>query len=118
MSNRLQSRRHFKEFLVGRKTLQPFIAVVALKDGMQTWKVVSLELLQFIQKYYLGNLFANVAIMVIIFLAIAVSLATCEKNISKVKLIKKLLKIYYEQFAVEKYCHTVYRATFDRWNGF
>lgn len=30
--------------------------------------------------------------MVIIFLAIAVSLATCEKNISKVKLIKNYLR--------------------------
>jgi len=52
-----------------------------------------LELLQFIQKYNLGDSDPNIVIMVQIFLIISVSVATCERSFSKMKLIKELLKI-------------------------
>jgi len=51
-----------------------------------------LERLQFIQKYNLGNSVPNVAIMLRIFLTIAVSVATCERSFSKLKLIKNYLR--------------------------
>ena len=56
-------------------------------------KEAPLEVLQFIQKYNLGNSVPNIVIMLQIFVTIAVSVATCEGNFSKLKLIKKLLKI-------------------------
>jgi len=52
-----------------------------------------LELLQFIQKYNLGNSVPNIVTMLRIFLTIAVSVATCERSFSKLKLIKDCLKI-------------------------
>ena len=52
----------------------------------------SLELLQFIQKYNLGNSVPNIVIMLRIFLTIAVSVATCERSFSKLKLIKNYLR--------------------------
>ena len=51
-----------------------------------------LELLQFIQKYNLGNSVPNVVIMLRIFLTIDVSVATCDKSFSKLKLIKNYLR--------------------------
>jgi len=69
-----------------------------------------LELLQFIQKYNLGNSVPNI-IMLRIFLTIAVSVATCEWSFSKLKMIKNYLR---SNLAVEKSCHTVYRVTINR----
>jgi len=46
------------------------------------------ELLQFIQKYNFGNSVPNTVIMLRIFLTIAVSVATCDRSLSKLKLIK------------------------------
>ena len=71
----------------------------------------SLELLQFIQKYNLGNSVPNTVIMLRIVLTIAVSVATCERSFSKLKLVKKYLRSSMSTF--EKSCQTVYRATFD-----
>jgi len=72
----------------------------------------SLELLQFIQNYNLGNSVPNTVIMLRIVLTIAVSVATCERSFSKLKLVKNYLRSSMSTF--EKSCHTVYRATFDR----
>lgn len=80
-----------EEFLVERKRLQHFVAV-ADKDRIQTWKEGPLEILQFIQKYNLGNSVPNIVIMLRIFLTIAVSVATCERSFSKLKLIKNYLR--------------------------
>ena len=55
-------------------------------------KECPLELLQFIQKYNLGNSVPNIVIMLRIFLTIAVSVATCERSFSKLKLIKDYLR--------------------------
>ena len=52
----------------------------------------SLELLQFIQKYNLGNSVPNIVIMLRIFLIIAVNGAICERSFSKLKLIKNYLR--------------------------
>jgi len=51
-------------------------------------KKCPLKLLNFIQKYNLGNSVPNIVIMLRIFLKIAVSAGTCEKSFSKLKLIK------------------------------
>jgi len=48
--------------------------------------------LQFIQKYNLGNSVPNIVIMLRIFLTIAVSVTTCERSFSKLKLIKNYLR--------------------------
>jgi len=69
-----------------------------------------LELLQFIQKYNLGNTVPNIIILRIFF-TIAVSVATCERSFSKRKLIKNYLR---SNLAVEKSCHTAYGATIER----
>ena len=58
------------------------------KYSSQYRKKVPLEVLQFIQKYNLGNSVPNIVIMLRIFVTIAVSVATCEKSFSKLKLIK------------------------------
>jgi len=71
-----------------------------------------LELLQFIQKYNLGNSVPNTVITLRIVLTIAFSVPTCDRSFSKLKLVKNYLRSGMSTF--EKSCHTVYRATFDR----
>ena len=56
--------------VASRHTMLPFTVE---KDG-------PLELLQFIQKYNLGNSVPNIVIMLRIFLTIAVSGTTCERS--------------------------------------
>jgi len=51
-----------------------------------------LELLQYSQKYNIRNSLPNIVIMLRIFLTIAVSVATCERSFSKLKLIKNYLR--------------------------
>ena len=53
--------------------------------------MLPLELLQFIQKYNLGNSVPNIVIMLRIFLTIPVNVATCD-SFSKLKLIKNCLR--------------------------
>jgi len=48
--------------------------------------------LQFIQKNNLGNFVPNIVIMLRIFITVAVSVATCDKSFSKLKLIKNYLR--------------------------
>ena len=55
-------------------------------------KKAPLEVLQFIQKYNLGNSVPNIVIMLRIFVTFAVSVATCEGSFSKLKLIKNYLR--------------------------
>jgi len=51
-----------------------------------------LEFLLFIQKHYLGNSVPNTVTTLLIFLTIAVGVATCERSFSKLKLIKNCLR--------------------------
>jgi len=51
-----------------------------------------LELVQFIQKYNLGNSVPNTIIMLRIFLTIAVSVAACERRFSKQSMINNFLR--------------------------
>ena len=81
-------------------------------------KEAPLELLQFIQKYNLGNSVPNAVIMLRIFFTIAVSVATCEKRVSKLKLIKNCLSLSTLRLKNLASCHTVHGATIDRWNKF
>jgi len=62
------------------------------KYSSQYRKKAPLEVLQFIQKYNLGNSGPNIIIMLRIFLTIAVSVATCKRSFSKLKLIKNYLR--------------------------
>jgi len=62
------------------------------KYSSQYRKKASLEVLQFIQKYNLGNSVPNILTMLRIFFTIAVSVATCERSFSKLKLIKNYLR--------------------------
>ena len=48
--------------------------------------------MQFIHKYDHGNSVPNIVIMLRIFLTIAVSVATCERSLSKLKLINNYLR--------------------------
>ena len=48
--------------------------------------------MRFIQKNNLGNSVPNIVIMLRIFITVAVSVATCEKSLSKLKLIKNYLR--------------------------
>ena len=50
-----------------------------------------LELLQFIQKYNLGNSVPNTVITLRIVLTIAFSVPTCDRSFSKLKLVKNYL---------------------------
>ena len=62
------------------------------EDSSQYRKKAPLEVLQFIQKYNLGNSVPNIVIILRIFVTIAVSCATCEGSFSKLKLIKNYLR--------------------------
>ena len=62
------------------------------KYRSQYRKKAPLEVLQFIQKYNLGNSVPNIVIMLRIFLTIAVSVATYEGSFSKLKMIKNYLR--------------------------
>ena len=57
-----------------------------------------LELLQFIQKFNLADSLPNVVILLHIFLTTAVSVASCERSFSKLKLIKSYLRSSMGQF--------------------
>ncbi|XP_069582652.1 zinc finger MYM-type protein 1-like [Ranitomeya imitator] len=82
-----------EEFLIERKRLKSFLYVAVTQDKKETWKEDSpLELLQFIVKYSLENSVPNIVILLRIFLTIAVSVATCERSFSKLKLIKNYLR--------------------------
>jgi len=72
-----------------------------------------LELLQFIQKYNLGNSVPNIVIM----LGFSRNCRWCcylREEFFETKTVQELLKIWHEHFAVEKSCLTVYSATVDR----
>ena len=62
------------------------------KYSSQYRKKAPLEVLQFIQKYNLGNSVPNILIMLRIFVTIACSVATCEGSFLKLKLIKNYLR--------------------------
>ena len=62
------------------------------KYSSQYRKKAPLEVLQFIQKYNRGNSIPNIVIMLRIFVTIAVSVATCERSFSKLKLVKNYLR--------------------------
>ena len=76
------------EFLVERKRLPHFIAVATSHGETNAWKEDPLKLLQFINKYNLANSVPNIVVMLRIFLTITISVATCGKSFSKLKLIK------------------------------
>jgi len=66
-------------------------AVKRLKN-IAVEKESHIELLQFIQKYNLGNSVPNIVIMLRIFLTIAVSVATCERRFSELSMINNFLR--------------------------
>ena len=75
-----------------------------------------LELLLFILKYKIGNSVPNIVIMLRIFLTIPVSVATCERSFSKLKLVKNYLRSSTSTLRLRNLAtlSSVYRATIDR----
>ena len=72
-----------EEFYAERKRLQYFVEASGNDkiDG-------PFELLRFIQRYHLGDSVPNIVILLRIFLTRAISVASCERSFSKLKLIK------------------------------
>ena len=71
------------------------MAVPALQEEAKRWKNGGeghLDLIKFIQKYRLENYVPNIVILIRIFLTIAISIASCERRFSKLKLIKNYLR--------------------------
>ncbi|XP_026747537.1 uncharacterized protein LOC113508656 [Trichoplusia ni] len=78
------------EFQMERKRLQQFIACSESEEDISGKG--PLELLQFIQKLNLGISVPNIVILIRIYLTLAISVASCEKSFSKLKLIKNYLR--------------------------
>lgn len=84
-----------EQFHIERKRIQVFMAVPALQEVAKRWKNGGegpLDLLKFIQQYRLENSVPNIVILLRIFLTIAISVASCERSFSKLKLIKNYLR--------------------------
>ena len=75
-----------EEFFAERKRLQYFVEALGNDkiDG-------PFELFSFIQRYHLGDSAPNIVILLSIFLTRAISVASCERSFSKLKLIKNYL---------------------------
>ena len=76
------------EFYIERKRLQCFFAVH--EQGIQSNMLSQgpYELLQFLLKNHLSETVPNLIILIRIFLTIGISVASCERSFSKLKLIK------------------------------
>ncbi|XP_028036882.1 uncharacterized protein LOC114247982 [Bombyx mandarina] len=84
-----------EQFHIERKRIQVFMAVSTLKEEVKHWKNGEkgpLDLLKFIQQYRLENSVPNIVILLRIFLTISISVASCERSFSKLKLIKNYLR--------------------------
>ena len=75
------------EVKIERKRLKNFLEFSKEKN----WKEGPLELLRFIIKYGFQNSVPNLTILLRVFLTKAVSVASCERRFSKLKLIKNYL---------------------------
>lgn len=76
-----------EEFFVERKRLQHFVAGAGDQEMEGP-----LQILQFIQNFNLGDSLPNIVILLRVFLTRAISVATCERSFSKLKLIKNYLR--------------------------
>ena len=76
-----------EDFLIERARLQNYFAAADAADMEGP-----LQLLQFIQKYNLTDSVPNIVILLRIFLTRAISVASCERSFSKLKLIKNYLR--------------------------
>lgn len=90
-----------EQFHIERKRIQVFMAVAVpalqeevkrCKNGGKVELEGPLDLLKFIQQYRLENSVPNIVILLRIFLTIAISVASCERSFSKLKLIKNYLR--------------------------
>ena len=80
-----------REFLIERERLRHFCAVAAA-EASETEPSKPYDLLDFIVKHELVESVPNIVILLRIFLTIAVSVASCERSFSKLKLIKTHLR--------------------------
>ncbi|XP_031329299.1 zinc finger MYM-type protein 1-like [Photinus pyralis] len=78
------------EFVIERKRLQTFVTASNEKESLK--HLGPLELLTFIHQHRLSDSVPNINIMLRIFLTMGVSVATCERSFSKLKLIKNYLR--------------------------
>jgi len=77
-----------------------------------------LELLHFNQKCNLGNSVPNIVIMLRIFVTIAVSVATCERSFSKLKLTKNCLISSMSTLRLRNLARLSIHKTIGTWNKF
>lgn len=80
------------EFQMERRRLQQFVASSESEAEEDIRGKGPLELLQFIQKLNLGISVPNIVILIRIYLTLAISVASCERSFSKLKLIKNYLR--------------------------
>ena len=93
-----------EQFHIERKRIQVFMAVPTLKEEAKHWKNGEkgpLDLLKFIQQYRLENSVPNIVILLRIFLTISISVASCERIFSKLKLIKNYLRSTMSQLRLQ-----------------
>lgn len=93
-----------EQFHIERKRIQVFMAVPTLKEEAKHWKNGEkgpLDLLKFIQQYRLENSVPNIVILLRIFLTISISVASCERSFSKLKLIKNYLRSTMSQLRLQ-----------------
>ncbi|XP_031329372.1 uncharacterized protein LOC116160326 [Photinus pyralis] len=78
------------EFRIERERLRHFIEAGNEAEALKFQG--PLELLQFIQQFGLADSVPNIVVYLRIFLTLAISVATCERSFSKLKLIKDYLR--------------------------
>ncbi|XP_018494653.1 zinc finger MYM-type protein 1-like [Galendromus occidentalis] len=79
-------------FVFERVRLQTLVASADDEEQAQIRTKGPFELLQFIQRYALGSSLPNIVVLLRIFLTLAISVASCERSFSKLKLIKNHLR--------------------------
>lgn len=78
------------EFLVERQRLIHFVAAAGQQSSLESCG--PLDLLVFIQKFSLNISVPNIVVVLRLFLTMAISVATCERSFSKLKLMKNHLR--------------------------
>lgn len=79
-------------FELERRRLKSFVDTVEIEDSITGEESEPLDLLRFILRYDLEACVPNIVILLRICLTVAVSVASCERSFSKLKLIKTYLR--------------------------
>ncbi|KAL7644448.1 UNVERIFIED_CONTAM: hypothetical protein RMT77_005280 [Armadillidium vulgare] len=104
------------EFLVERQRLQNFIDASDRQESLT--KEGSLELLRLIQEFSLSISVPNIIIMLRLFLTLAISVTSCERSFSKLKLTKNYLRSTMTQFMLSNLAILSSEQTMTNWLSF